>query len=280
MRCSHCGYVSFDYLDACKRCGTTFQGARRRSGLPMTTASPEGRHEAQVTLPAAAGVATPVPDVEDQSQKIDALFTDLSDSPSPQFAARSESQEHAHLPFPMDSLSPPALSPSGAAALESTEAEGVGPAKIDHLNNAGFWIRAAAWIADISLLVLPVCIAAILVWATIILGGWLGGEINDQVKDFAAISGAAMFIASGLLYFTLFVGACGQTPGKMLFGLKIVYVNGQEMTYGGACLRSFCWIFSLLLFSVGFLIIAFTRHKRGLHDLLAGTQVIRVQRTN
>ena len=35
---------------------------------------------------------------------------------------------------------------------------------------------------------------------------------------------------------------------------------------------------SLLLFSLGFLVIAFTRQKRGLHDMLAGTYVIHIPR--
>jgi uncharacterized RDD family membrane protein YckC len=63
----------------------------------------------------------------------------------------------------------------------------------------------------------------------------------------------------------------------MLFGLRIVRVTGERMTYGRACLRSLCWILSLLLFSVGFLKIAFTRRKQGLHDVLAGSYVTRLR---
>ena len=103
----------------------------------------------------------------------------------------------------------------------------------------------------------------------------MGGEINDQVKVFAGISSVIIVMVGGFQYFTLFVGWRGQTPGKMLFGLKIVRVTGEQMTYGRACLRSLCWILSLLLFSVGFLMIAFTRQKQGLHDVLAGSYVIR-----
>lgn len=278
MQCSQCGYVSFDHLEACKKCGATLHGGRRRHGLPLFATPPEGQSAAPATLPGATSAATPGPGRENQLQDIEALFAGSSDSSSPQLASRSESQEKAHFSLPMNSLPAPITSPAGTASLDTVDAEPAVAARVEEVRQAGFCIRTAAWMADTLLLILPVFIAAFLVWATIILGGWLGGEINDQVKDFAAISGAAIVIASGLLYFTLFVGACGQTPGKMLLGLKIVDADGQAMTYGRAFLRSLCWILSLLLFSVGFLMIALTRDKRGLHDLLAGTRVIRVQR--
>ncbi len=149
--------------------------------------------------------------------------------------------------------------------------------RADALPKAGIWIRMAAWIADVLFLFLPTVVAALVVWATINLGGWLGGEINDQVKVFAGISSVIIVMVGGFQYFTLFVGWRGQTPGKMLFGLKIIRVTGEHMTYGRACLRSLCWILSLLLFSLGFLMIAFTRQKQGLHDMLAGSYVIRMR---
>ena len=135
----------------------------------------------------------------------------------------------------------------------------------------------AACIADLVCLFLVTIALALVVLTTIYVGGQLGGEINDQVMALAGYSSAAIVMFSGVVYFTIFVGSCGQTPGKMLFRLKVVRVDGQEMTYGRALLRSLCWIVSLLLFSIGFLMIACTRQKRGLHDMLAGTSVIRLQ---
>ncbi len=145
------------------------------------------------------------------------------------------------------------------------------------VRKAGFWIRLAAWVVDLACLFLVTIALALAALITIYLGGQLGGEINDQVMALAGYSSAAIVMLSGVVYFTIFIGSCGQTPGKMLFRLKVVRVDGQEMTYGRALLRSLCWILSLLLFSSGFLMIAFTRQKRGLHDMLAGTSVIRLQ---
>jgi uncharacterized RDD family membrane protein YckC len=143
---------------------------------------------------------------------------------------------------------------------------------------AGFWIRLTAWIADLVCLFLATIALTFVALTTIYLGGQLGGEINDQVIALAGYASAAIVLLSGLVYFTIFVGSCGQTPGKMLFRLKIIRVDGQEMTYGRALLRSLCWMLSLLLFGLGFLMIAFTRQKHALHDMLAGTFVIRLSR--
>jgi uncharacterized RDD family membrane protein YckC len=153
---------------------------------------------------------------------------------------------------------------------------GAGP----QADQAGFWIRLAAWAVDISCLFLATIACAAAAMIAIYLGGQLGGEINDQVMALAGYSSVAIVMLSGLVYFTIFVGSCGQTPGKMLFRLKVVRVDGQEMTYGRALLRLLCWILSMLLFGIGFLTIACTRRKHGLHDMLAGTSVIRLPRSS
>ena len=267
MRCPKCGYVSFDHLEACKKCGADLQKGKRRDNIPAFTAAPAG-----------SGPGEPPQKSDVRAQEIDAPFAGLSASPGPAPASVQAAQESTPFHLPLDTLPPLPPSRGGVASPADVEAEMAAPARIDTLPRAGFWIRLAAWIGDMLFLILPVFISAIVVWATVILGGWLGGEINDQVKAFAAMSGAAIVIVSGFLYFTLFVGAFGQTPGKMLFRLRIVRVNDLEMTYGRAVLRSLCWILSLLLFSVGFLMIAFNRQKQGLHDMLAGTYVIRTQR--
>lgn len=147
------------------------------------------------------------------------------------------------------------------------------------VRKAGFWIRLAAWVVDLACLFLVTIALALAALITIYLGGQFGGEINDQVMALAGYSSTAIVMLSGVVYFTIFVGSCGQTPGKMLFRLKVVRADGQEMTYDGALLRSLFWMLSLLLFGIGFLMIAFTRQKRGLHDILAGTSVIRLQRS-
>jgi uncharacterized RDD family membrane protein YckC len=78
-----------------------------------------------------------------------------------------------------------------------------------------------------------------------------------------------------LFYFTFFVGWCGQTPGKRLCKLKVIQKNGEPVTYGRAFLRYLAYVVSFMIAGLGFLMIAVDRKKRGLHDLIAGTLVVK-----
>jgi len=67
----------------------------------------------------------------------------------------------------------------------------------------------------------------------------------------------------------------GTTPGKKLVGIKIVDAKTLgDITNKQAITRSLGYIPSTLLFGVGFLMVAFRKDKRALHDLLADTIVI------
>ncbi len=278
MRCPKCGYVSFNNLEACKRCGADLREIKHRGGIPTFSAAPGSSPPPRTPLQAGPSAAGPTQKPEDRTQEIDALFARLSNSPGLALTSGQGPQERAAFHVPIDTLPPLDPLAGGVALPLGVQSDASRPVKVGAPSRAGFWIRLAAWIVDIVCLFLATIVLAVLVLATIWFGGRLGGEINDQVMALAGYSGAAIVMASGFLYFTLFVGSAGRTPGKTLFGLKIVGVNDQDMTYGRACLRSLCWILSLVLFSVGFLMIAFTRQKRGLHDILAGTRVIRTPR--
>ncbi len=80
-----------------------------------------------------------------------------------------------------------------------------------------------------------------------------------------------------MFYFTYFHGATGQTPGKMIFGLKVVQPTGEQMTFGLAFLRWVGYIISAAVFYLGFVWIAFDAKKQGWHDKIARTVVIRVR---
>jgi uncharacterized RDD family membrane protein YckC len=66
------------------------------------------------------------------------------------------------------------------------------------------------------------------------------------------------------------------TLGKLALGLRVVDSNGRRLTFGHALGRWLAKLVSALLLSIGFLMVAFTDRKRGLHDMLAGTLVLRM----
>lgn len=75
-------------------------------------------------------------------------------------------------------------------------------------------------------------------------------------------------------YFTLFHFLSGQTPGKMLFRLKVESVSGDGLQFAQAFLRSVGGLLSLVCGGLGYLLMLRDPQYRGWNDLLAGTRVV------
>ena len=78
------------------------------------------------------------------------------------------------------------------------------------------------------------------------------------------------------LYEALLTSSSWQgTIGKRVLRLKVVDEAGNRIGFGRATGRFFAKILSSMFFCIGFIMIGFTERKTGLHDLLAGTRVLR-----
>jgi uncharacterized RDD family membrane protein YckC len=77
-------------------------------------------------------------------------------------------------------------------------------------------------------------------------------------------------------YFTLFHFLIGQTPGKMLFRIRVVGEEGGGLMFSQAFLRSVGGLLSLLPAGLGYLRIAFDGERRGSNDRLANSRVVPV----
>jgi uncharacterized RDD family membrane protein YckC len=88
----------------------------------------------------------------------------------------------------------------------------------------------------------------------------------------------SLFAISGILvsvlYFVGFWVKSGQTIGKNVLGLQVIRTNGQPLSWGKGLLRYVGYLVSGLVFSLGFIWIAFDRNRQGWHDKIAGTYVI------
>jgi uncharacterized RDD family membrane protein YckC len=142
---------------------------------------------------------------------------------------------------------------------------------------AGFWIRFVASILDgIVGGIIMVVIAVPFVLLTGILGA-----VGDPAAMTSKILGLglamnAIVILVSMLYEVIFVGWRGQTPGKMLLGLKIIRMDGGEVDYIKAFIRWIGKMVSGFILGIGYIMAAFTENKRALHDYIAGTRVIRL----
>jgi len=66
-----------------------------------------------------------------------------------------------------------------------------------------------------------------------------------------------------------------STLGKLAVRAAVTDMQGNRITFARATLRFFGKILCILTIFIGFLIIAFTGYKQGLHDKIAGTLVFR-----
>jgi uncharacterized RDD family membrane protein YckC len=132
----------------------------------------------------------------------------------------------------------------------------------------GFWIRLVAYVLDGILLSI----------ATGILGFVTGMSIDTN--DFAHFDYTTNIgsLVIGWLYFSLMESSArGATVGKMAVGLRVVTEQGQRLSFANATGRYFAKFISAIILFVGFIMVAFTDRKRGLHDMIASTLVVKVR---
>ena len=78
------------------------------------------------------------------------------------------------------------------------------------------------------------------------------------------------------LYFALMESSTWQgTLGKKALGLEVTDLEGRRISFGRATGRFFAKIISALILWIGFIMAGFTEKKQALHDMIAGTLVIR-----
>ncbi|WP_438823974.1 RDD family protein [Bacillus sp. JJ1773] len=75
-------------------------------------------------------------------------------------------------------------------------------------------------------------------------------------------------------YFVLMTRFFNQTLGKMAFGLKVVDLKGQKLTWGTIIFREWIGRFISATIMIGYVVVAFLPKKQGLHDLFSDTTVI------
>ena len=63
------------------------------------------------------------------------------------------------------------------------------------------------------------------------------------------------------------------TLGKKALGMIVTDLDGGRIGFGRATGRYFAKILSALILGIGFIMVAFTQRKQGLHDLIASTLV-------
>lgn len=145
----------------------------------------------------------------------------------------------------------------------------------------GFWLRAVALVIDEILVSLPFFM---LFFAAFLFGfadSLFSSEVTTVSEEEIEVTyslntvGSIIYIVVYWLYEAFMVSSKYQaTLGKHILGLRITDAEGKRLSFLRATGRHFARYVSWIVV-FGILMVAFTKRKRGLHDFIANTVVVR-----
>jgi uncharacterized RDD family membrane protein YckC len=67
------------------------------------------------------------------------------------------------------------------------------------------------------------------------------------------------------------------TYGKMAMGIKVTDLEGRRISFWRGLGREFAKFLSAIILMIGYIMAAFTERKQALHDIIAGTLVVKTR---
>jgi uncharacterized RDD family membrane protein YckC len=287
MKCPKCEYLGFEEVDRCRNCGYEFSLAH---GAPLAELSLHDRQAPPIgpledlsflaeSVPGPSATpqdlplfGAPIPDDEPLITKVSPPRTPLAVRRATPDVPRLRAEGRAHsldLAFEADPVTPsPALdvTPDRAgASLPTTPAAHRDDAPS---RAAGLGARFVAVVIDLSILAM---VDALIVYFTMQLCGLTFLDFGLLPKRPLL---AFLMVQNGgyLVAFT----AGGQTLGKMAMGIRVVAAEEtRPLDLSRAMLRTLLWVVLAIPAGLGFLTALVTSDRRGLHDRVAGTRVVR-----
>jgi uncharacterized RDD family membrane protein YckC len=207
---------------------------------------------------------------------------------------RGEASQKRCLGMPMTYVPPTGFDPYAPPKTEGEAiiAEIVPP--IEFAGYAGFWRRFGAGLID------GVVMGLIFVLIGLVSGvgfAFTGGMVLAMLSRFGMIAqddeppppgggdvwislgvGAVIGIAACIVYHARMESSASQaTIGKKALGLRVTDLDGRHISFRRALRRCAAKIVSCLTLSIGFLMAARTEKRQALHDIIAGTLVMKVR---
>ena len=296
MKCPKCGYLGFEHVDRCRNCGYDFslspsidlpdlslrtdtQTLTPLDDLAMLDdAGPMSRREPPAFEPHAP--ERPAPAISTKSElplfggdDLDPLIRRPS-PPRPPLSVRRATPEVPRLRSEQPrvqslELDMPALAPQTGADQRATDV--MWPPTVDAHEpapDAGLVARLVAALIDVSILG---AIDAVVIYFTMQICGITISDLGIVPKGPLL---AFLLVLNGgyLVVFT----AGGQTLGKMVAGIKVVTAgSGSPLDFGRSALRTFVWLLLAIPAGLGFATALYSSDRRGLHDRVARTRVVR-----
>jgi uncharacterized RDD family membrane protein YckC len=312
MRCSKCQYISYDSSDRCRNCGYEFSLAADTDALdlPIRTGDEPSGPLADFSLadldaleplqpPAPSALAPKPPEAparepssparrsapsgelplfRDRGRDDDAPLVSLPSSPRAPVAVRKSTI--APRQAPRSVFEEPELDLGLAADENETARHTASPPQMRMPESrveapptvAGIFPRLSAAVIDAVLL--AGIDAAVLYFTLKVCALGFSDVLLLPLIPFAAF---ITFLNGG--YVVAFTTAGGQTIGKMLTGIRVVTSDEEAWTdrvpVGTAAVRAVGYIIAALPAGLGFLPVLLGVERRGLHDRLAHTRVVK-----
>lgn len=156
--------------------------------------------------------------------------------------------------------------------------EGVAPAAAaGRYQYAGFWIRVVAALIDSIILGVVNTIVQFTLLRPMLGTAELSSTDPGSLFALAGAMGVLGLVnlVMACSYEALFVAQMGATPGKMALGMKVVRPDGSRVDLGRAAGRYFAKLLSMIVLFIGYIMVGFDSEKRGLHDMICDTRVVR-----
>ncbi len=146
--------------------------------------------------------------------------------------------------------------------------DGVPTAVGRHGNPAGFWVRLIALLVDAVIITFASAIFSLtgvdFSFGILQIDDSAGFRFNFEVDLPASVA--------LVVYATLFVSIWGTTPGKKVFNIYVYSRDGKTPpSFPRVLVRELSKYLSTIIIFIGFIMAAFRKDKRALHDLIGGT---------
>ncbi len=278
MKCPKCQYISFDDGDKCRNCGYQFSLSVAVDDLDL----PVDRSRADA-LPNTDSFDLPLfrddgPDDDRPLVNVPAitrppLSVRKGSLSTPRPAARRDASHEPHLDLePEDPNEDPNLDALRRRLSPPADTDATIAASAGDAITAPAGARILSGVVDIGLLL---AIDAAVLHLTLKFCGLTYADVAVlPVPPFAAF----LLILNGG-YLAAFTAAGGQSIGKMLGGIRVIPSDPEAWTdrvpLGQAVLRAAGYFLSALPLGLGFLPALIAADRRGFHDRLAHTRVVK-----
>jgi uncharacterized RDD family membrane protein YckC len=145
---------------------------------------------------------------------------------------------------------------------------------------AGFWLRFVAWFIDRIVLQFAGSIITLPFAASIGIRELMRTHPSSPEDFIPLFENMRKFflvivVLEWLYYALLESSAWRATLGKKALGLEVTDLGGARITFGRATGRYFARYISFFTLGIGYIMAGLTQKKQALHDMIAGTLVIR-----